>query len=63
MSIPTTRLFAEIRDAARHDLERLTEQTKLDGTNGPTEEELATMQLIEHSLQLTILAVDNFLDE
>jgi hypothetical protein len=63
MSIPTTKLFAEIRDAARRDLEQLHAQTQLEGTNGSTEEELATLRLIEHSLKLTVLAVDNFLDE
>jgi hypothetical protein len=63
MSTPTSKLFSEIREAARRDRESLRLQKDLEGDEAPTEEEFATMQMLERTLELTVLAVDNSLDE
>ena len=60
---PTATLFDVIRNQSRHNLKRLERHLSLQDDEAPSEAELAVMEQLRRTLELSVLIVDNFLDE
>ena len=63
MKTTTELIFGEVRSAARMSIEQMERLVEQEGEEAPSDAELAIVEQLRKTLELTVLVVDNFLDE